>query len=226
MLKAVIFDFDGVVADSEPLHFRAFNDVLAEFGAQISRQDYYAKYLGFTDADCAEAVNADFGLELDDGQIEELLEKKKVVFERLVRSENSIIDGVEQFLTMLKENNVRIAICSGALLSDIELMLAGSGLEGYFEFKVTADDVEKGKPDPAGFLLALERLNATEENPIAASECVVVEDSHWGLEAASAAGMHSLAVTNTYTADELQLAEAIVESLGQVTMEQLLGLCD
>lgn len=226
MLRAVILDFDGVVADSEPLHFKAFNKVLDGYGVQLSEQDYYSKYLGFTDSDCFDALDSDLNLNLNEQIIDKLIQRKGEVFEQLVITENSIIPGVEDFLKMLKQNNIRIAICSGASLSDIELMLEGSNLRICFEVIVAADHIRKGKPDPEGFLLTLAKLNKTEITPIAVNECVIVEDSHWGLEAAKAAGMRTLAVTNTYPSEELQSADKITESLAEVTLEDLKNLCD
>lgn len=226
MLRAVIFDFDGVIADSEGLHYRALNEVFKLYGVDVPREVHWAKYLGYTDRENIEAVSRDYGMGLSAGQVEEIMRQKAEVFVEMVRRENPLIDGVEKFISLLVENRIRRAICSGALLSDIREMLANTDLMSRFDVIVTADDVQKGKPDPEGYLLTLEKLNATETNPIRPDECAVVEDSHWGLEAAAAAGMHRVAVTNTYPREQLDgKAELVVEGLNEISLVDLERIC-
>ncbi len=227
MLKAVIFDFDGVIADSEPLHCQAFQQVLKErLSIEITTDHYYRDYLGYTDVDLVENLIRDLELNVSDDEIEVLLAEKTVLFEELVRTKSSIIDGVSEFVEMLNNEQVPMAICSGALASDIELMLDGSCLADSFKVIVTADDTSKGKPDPEGFLLAVERLNEVCGKAILPGECVVIEDSHWGLDAAMSAGMVRVAVANTYTADELaESAEKVVTNLRELDMLELRQLC-
>jgi len=225
MLKAVIFDFDGVITDSEILHLRAFNKILARFNLEINRKDYYTKYLGYTDADCFKQLIADGLLDVDRRQIPKLIEQKNRVFEELAKTDGKTIEGVREFLNMLAQNKVPMAICSGALLTEIELLLEDAGLRHFFAVIVSAEHVKKGKPHPEGFLLTLEKLNKGRDNPIEADQCIVIEDSLWGLQAAKAAGMHSIAVTNSYDAEQLHLAEKIVDKLSDLGMEDLRQLC-
>jgi len=225
MLRAVIFDFDGVITDSEVLHLRAFNKILARYNIEIKEEVYYKEYLGFTDLDCFEIVVREGGLGLDSEQIKNLIRQKNRVFEELAATEATIFEGVPEFLQMLNENGVPTAICSGAVLEEISLILEQSGLGPFFAAIVSGDQVTKGKPDPEGFLLALERLNKGNQNPIAANECVVIEDSHWGLEAGNAAGMHTVGITNTYDAEQLGIAEKVVERFSELTIDDLQQLC-
>jgi beta-phosphoglucomutase len=231
MLRAVIFDFDGVITDSEILHLRAFNKVLAQFGCEIKKKDYYTKYLGYTDFDCYRHLIKDGSLKIDKSKISELVEQKDKVFKKLAQTEGRTIDGVREFLGMLEKNHVPMAICSGALLSEIELILDEAKLRPYFQTIVSAEHVKKGKPHPEGFLRALKRLNRiipVQEGvtkPITAKQCIVIEDSHWGLQAAKAAGMHSIAVTNSYDAGQLTMAEKIVDTLKDLSLEDLRLLC-
>ncbi len=225
-LRAVIFDFDGVIADSEALHLRAFNAILKQFGVQIATEVYYNDYLGLTDFECFTQVALDMGLGLDEPGVRDLVGQKNIVFKELAASEGQIIDGVQTFLEMLSESGVPKAICSGALRIEIQQILDQSELGGHFEIIVSADDVKKGKPDPEGFLLALEKLNQTHEPMIDANQCVVVEDSHWGLAAAKTAGMKTVAVTNSYEASELTTADRVVDRLDRLTLDQLRQLCD
>ena len=150
----------------------------------------------------------------------------KQIFEKLAKSEGRIIEGVRDFLKMLEQNNIPMAICSGALLSEVELILEEAKLRHLFEVIVSAEHIKKGKPDPEGFLLALQRLNENREHPIMGYECIVIEDSHWGLEAAKAAGMHTIAVTNSYDAEQLSMAERVVTRLNELSINDLQQLCD
>ncbi|MGD8499241.1 MAG: HAD family phosphatase [Phycisphaerales bacterium] len=225
MLRAVIFDFDGVITDSEILHLRAFNQVLAQFGVEISAKDYYQTYLGYTDVDCYKMLIDKGMLDIDERKIADLIEQKMQIFEGLAKTEGRTIEGVRDFLRMLEQNSMPMAICSGSLLAEIELILEEARLRHFFAAIVSAEQVKKGKPHPDGFLLALQKLNEARQTPIAPYECVAIEDSSWGLEAATAAGMHTIAVTNSYGAEELSLAEKIVCRLNELTIEDLQQLC-
>jgi len=225
MLQAVIFDFDGVITDSEILHFRAFNAVLGRHGCEITKQEYYRDYLGMTDVDCFKALIGEGRLAVEEPHIQGLVQQKTKVFEQLARTEGRIIEGVREFLQMLSQNRVPTAICSGALRAEIELILEGAKLRGYFDAIVSAEEVKRGKPDPQGFVLALRKLNQRRVTPIAPGRCVVIEDSHWGLQAAKAANMRTIAVTNTYEADQLKQADKVVNRLSDLTMQDLTQLC-
>jgi beta-phosphoglucomutase len=225
MLQAVIFDFDGVITDSEILHFRAFNAVLSKHGFELTKREYYGDYLGLSDVDCFRTLIAEGRLHIEESQIQELVQQKTKVFEQLARSEGRIIEGVREFLQMLSQNRVPTAICSGALRAEIELILDGARLRSYFDVVVSAEEVKRGKPDPQGFVLALKKLNKQRVQPVAPERCVVIEDSHWGLKAARAAHMRTIAVTNTYEADQLKEADKVVARLSNLTMQDLIQLC-
>jgi len=227
MLKAVIFDFDGVIADSEALHYEALNAVFNRYGVDVPKDVHWDKYLGYSDHENIEAVNVDYGMGWDDAKVQVLIDEKKIVFDELIVSGSIIIDGVAVFIQRLIDAGIRRAICSGALRSDIDLMLAGTDFKDAFEMIVSADDVTCGKPNPEGYLLALNKLNQNGPAPIKANQCVVIEDSHWGLEAATAAGMHPVAVTNTYSRSELeQQGRKVVDRLDELTVGNLHNLCE
>lgn len=224
MLKAVIFDFDGVITDSEILHFRAFNTVLKQHGVELTTQEYYKTYLGFSDVDCFRFLIDQGRLGIDQTQIAALVKQKTAIFENLAKNEGKLIEGVRDFLAMLSANNIPMAICSGALLPEIEITLAGAALRPYFQAIVSAEQVKKGKPHPEGFLLTLKKLNANRSDAIEPQQCVVIEDSNWGLQAAGAAGIHTVAVTNSYDAAQLD-ADKIVASLAELSLKDLQQLC-
>lgn len=225
MLKAVIFDFDGVITDSEILHLRAFNRSLAPYGIELTTKDYYQNYLGFSDFDCYKLLIDQGLLKIDKQKIADIIREKTQIFEELAKTEGKTIDGVHAFLKMLEHNKIPMAICSGSLMVEIELMLEEAGLRHFFAAIVSAEQVKKGKPHPEGFLLTLQKLNEHCKTLIAADQCIAIEDSHWGLEAAKAAGMHTVAVTNSYDADQLSLAEKIVTRLNELTIDDLQQLC-
>jgi beta-phosphoglucomutase len=225
MLKAVIFDFDGVIADTETFHFAAFNDVLAQYNIELTEEEYYEQYLGYSDIDCFSALNDSYKLEWDDAEIDDLVQQKADTFEGYVSAGAVIIKGVSQFIEMLQKNNIAIAMCSGATMRDIKAVIGKSPLFNNFKVIITADDVLAGKPDPEGYLMARKKLSAAIGQPLSSSECIAIEDSEWGLEAARAASMHTLGVTNSYPSAALGMADKVVESLGTVTMEMLQAIC-
>lgn len=225
MLKSVIFDFDGVIVDSEKWHWRGFNDILAGFDINLSWQEYCDSYLGYTDSELLEKVFSERQIEYTPEKIALLVSEKAVIFGNLARQSTETIDGIMGLLDLLSENKISTAICSGASSCDIDAMLCGTGIENRFSVIVSADDVEKGKPDPAGYLLTLEKLKAHFGMDILHADCVVIEDSHWGIEAGIAAGMNVVAVTNNYSAEELKMAQKVVANLKELTIEDLQSLC-
>jgi beta-phosphoglucomutase len=224
-LKAVIFDFDGVIANTEPCHLSAFNQVFAEFGIELSPEIYYSKYLGFTDCEMLEDVRRDYKSDFKCKSIEQLAEQKTKIFHRLISRGDSLIDGIVEFVLELKKNNIKVAINSGAIMADIELILRGTKIEKAFDVIVSADDIEKGKPDPQGYLLALKNLNANSKNQIAAGECAVIEDSKWGIISAQKAGIHVIGITNSYPAKELTGSDLIIDSVRHLKISDLHNLC-
>ncbi len=235
MLKAVIFDFDGVLVDSERLHHQAFNEIFAKFNSattdkfQISTQEYFDRFLGLSDKELLQVVAQEKNLSLSEQQFRQLLAEKADIFKKLATNGAAVIEGVPRFLKMLADNKIPMAICSGALLPEIEIILKCAGLRDFFKALVSAEQVKCGKPDPEGFLLALKLLNK-KTRPLVVSEvepkdCIVIEDSHWGLEAAKNAGMHPVAVTNSYAADYLRPADKIVANLSQLSINDLQTLC-
>jgi len=225
MLRAVIFDFDGVIVDSELLHFRAFNLVTQQFGIEISKKSYFEDCLGLNDREVFQMLVDNNNLTEYKNRANDLVEQKTILFKELAESEGQIIPGVKEFINMLAENNIPMAICSGALEAEIIQILNAAKMNDFFKTIIAADHVTRGKPDPQGFLLALAQLNIILNTDIAPSESIVIEDSRWGLVAAKAAEMHPVAVTNTYPADMLEIAELITDDLSSLNVAQLSSLC-
>ncbi|HMO03484.1 MAG TPA: HAD family phosphatase [Kiritimatiellia bacterium] len=216
-LQAVIFDFDGIVVDSEPLHHQAFERVLAPAGFGFSWDDYVADYLGFDDRDVFRERFKRAGAALDPLRMAELMADKAQAFVDIVRAGGvTPYPGVVELITGLSEC-LPIAICSGALQSDIDPILDILGLTGRFPVMVTADQVSVSKPDPESYRTAFARLAARfPERVTDPARCVAIEDTPAGIAAATGAGLKVLAVTNTYAAASLGAAHRIVDSLAAV----------
>jgi HAD superfamily hydrolase (TIGR01509 family) len=226
MLRAVIFDCNGVIADDEPIHYLLFQGVLKEEGISLSREEYNDKYLSFDDRHCFEAVLRDRGQRADPARVAELVERKAGRYRATVPGRLMIFPGVRELVRSLAER-FPLAVASGARREEIAYILNEAGIFPHFRAIVGAEDVHNAKPDPEPFLTALERLNAAGgdgEAPLEPSQCLVVEDSVGGVEGAKAAGMRCLAVANTYPARALAAADRVVSTLDGLGPEDLAAL--
>jgi beta-phosphoglucomutase-like phosphatase (HAD superfamily) len=225
MVRAVVFDFDGVIANSEPLHFRAFRDVLAAEHITLTESDYYARYLGYNDERAFREIAAERGREWDERAVADLIARKAAVTEELERQGSILFPGARDAIARLALM-CPLAIASGALRVEIERTLVREQLIGHFATIVSADDGGASKPAPDPYLRAVERLAAASSpaDPLKPSNCVAVEDSPWGLDSARAAGLRTVAVSHTYAATALVRADTVVESLDALTWEMLCSL--
>ena len=224
-LDGVIFDFDGVIVDTEPLHWEAFRRMFSPEGLEITWEHYLDRYLGFDDRDVFRAVYKDAGRDLPDEDLQGMIERKAIVFEALVQERNprpyaGVIDLIRHL-----EGDVPLALCSGALKRDVEPILKNLRIAAAFNSSVTAEDVNASKPDPESYILAIERLRlAFPRRELEASRCVAIEDTPAGIEAAAGAGLKVLALCNTYPPDQLSRATRIVESLEGIVRKDLASL--
>lgn len=223
-MDAMIFDFDGVVVDSEPIHLTAFQQVLRNAQMELTREDYYNKYLGFDDHDCIETVMQDQGRAVSQERISAMIAEKTVLVQQFMRESVRPLEGAVELLRAAYEAGVPLAVCSGALRAEIELACDSVGVRDFFRIIVSAEDVAHGKPDPQGYHLALARLQRVTDLALEPGRCLVVEDSPAGIDAARAAEMNVLAVTSSYPAESLIRADRIVDSLSEVTIPQLVAL--
>jgi len=215
MLKAIIFDFNGVIVDDEPLHLELFRRVLGEEGITLSDEDYHSKYLGYDDRGCFTAALADAGraeLASDAAIIAELIERKAGYYRQTIEERMLLFPGAVELVKTLA-GKFPLAIASGALREEIEIVLRRGKIRDCFSVIIASEDVIACKPDPEGYVMALAALNALRNEPISSRECLVIEDSIAGIEAAKQAGMWCLAVTNSYPAEKLTQADWIVETL-------------
>jgi HAD superfamily hydrolase (TIGR01509 family) len=219
-ITAVVFDFDGVIANSEPLHYRAFRDVLRGESVALPEQDYYARYLGFDDAGTFRAVGQEHGLAWGADHIAELVERKAVRMEEIEHGQSVLFPGAESAIRRLAAH-LPLAIASGALRGEIERVLLRTDLARYFGAVVGAEDTPMSKPAPDPYLRAVSLLGSAIGRPLRPAECVAVEDSRWGLESARQAGLRTIAVTHTYPAAELGGADLVIANLDALDLAEL-----
>ncbi len=223
MIRAVVFDFDGVIANSEPLHFRAYRDVLADKGIALTEASYYELYLGYDDIGAFTAIAADSGTAFTDDEMAVLVARKAVRLEELEKSGSVLFAGARDAIIRMAEA-FPIAVASGALKAEILRVLEHEQLRSHFQFVVSAEDTPASKPDPAPYLLAAEKLRVALPD-LQTHECVAIEDSKWGLVSARAAGMRTVGITQTYPASELVgVADTVITHLDQFTPALLRSL--
>lgn len=221
MLKAVIFDFDGVIVDTEPIHYEAFQNVLQPLGLGYSWDEYLDKYIGFDDRDAFREAFSSEGKTLGDALLSDLINRKAEVFEKIVQQGVQPYPGVIELVKAIS-GKLPLALCSGALQRDITPILEQFGLQEAFNVVITADDVRASKPDPESYLLSLQRLQQVfPVTSILAEECIAIEDTPAGIASAVSAGINVLAVTNSYQAERLEGAIHITDSLENVTIAVL-----
>jgi beta-phosphoglucomutase-like phosphatase (HAD superfamily) len=222
-LSAVVFDFDGVIANSEPLHFRAFREILGEQGIDLSEQEYYGRYLGFDDAGVFAAAATDHGLTWNARMVARLVSAKAIRIEALERDISVLFPEADAAVERIAAA-VPLAIASGALGGEIRRVLTRTGLLRYFVTIVGAEDTPVSKPAADPYRLAAARLSAHVGRPLDPATIVAVEDSPWGLQSARAAGLKTAAIAQTYDAKALD-ADLVIQTIGELEVAALERLC-
>ena len=220
MIKAIIFDLDGVIANTEPLHYECLRTVLAENDILLTEQQYYSDYLAFDDRGCFRKAFSQYGKSLSEEQLESLIFRKASLFEPTLTAQLSFFPGV-QALIRSAYDTYPLAIASGARRQEIDMILRAGDLGRYFLLIVAAEDVFNGKPHPEAFLSAYEGLKRARDASLSPRECLVIEDSVFGIKGAKAAGMWCLAVTNSYPREQLMHADLVVTSLQDLSIQQV-----
>ena len=219
-LQAIVFDFDGVIADSEPLHLKAYQQALAEDGLLLDRDEYFARYLGYDDVGMLQALARDRGLAWTDRHITALVARKGTKLQALLEGDEVLFPGAAAFVRAAAAE-VPIAIASGAMRHEIVQIVRAAGLGDLFTTIVASGDTPESKPSPAPYLLAFEQLQQASGRPLDRRRCVAIEDSVWGLESARGAGLRCVGVTTSYPAAELTGAELVVGGLTALTLSML-----
>jgi HAD superfamily hydrolase (TIGR01509 family) len=210
---AVLFDFDGVIVNSEPLHFDAFRQTLAKEHIDLSEEEYYNDLIGFDDKGAFNHLFKKHGRELDPKTfLRVMTTKSEAMMEVIHQRRYEALPGVEELVRGLWRN-YPLAICSGALREEIEAMLEGVHLRDCFPTIVAAEDVTIGKPDPQGYLLAMKLLHERTGKKLEAKDCLIVEDAPTVIRSVRAAGFQVLAVATSYPPEQLADANYIVRRL-------------
>lgn len=223
MLRAIIFDCDGVIADTEPIHMSCFQRVLEEEGIVVTEEEYFTRYLALDDRACFTTAFAERGVSLNRNELEELVERKAAQVEPVMRTTLQLLPGAAEFIRQAA-GRYPLAIASGALRREIDLVLKYGGLRDCFDVIVSAEDVKRSKPHPDAFIRAWELLLLAGGEDLRRDECLVIEDSIHGVSAAHSAGMRCLAVTNSYSRNKLVEADMVVDSLDELASEDLEAL--
>jgi beta-phosphoglucomutase len=223
MIRAVIFDFNGVLVDDEQLHFQLFQEVLAEEGVAITERDYHSRFLGLDDCGCFHAALAEVGQPAGTGRLDELIARKARRYAELAAQGLRFFPGAAACLAALADR-WPLAINSGALRPEIEFALKLIDRRDHVAVIVSAEVTTRCKPHPEGYTLALEQLrqhasSGSGRDDLDARSCLVIEDSLAGIESAKHAGMWAVGVPNTYGPEQLRRAGAddVVAGLPEFT---------
>jgi beta-phosphoglucomutase family hydrolase len=210
-IRAVIWDMDGVIADSGPYHLAAWQEIFGRRGVKFTAGDFQHSFGLRND----NIIRNTLGKEITQDEVETIAVEKEETFRRLAGGRIKPLPGALRLLKLLKKEGFRMAIASSTPAENIELVTGSLGIADYFRVIVNGHDVTEGKPDPRVFLLAAQRLGVKPEH------CLVIEDAMAGVAAAKKAGMACLAVTNTHSRQKLKEADLIVDTLEKVTLKDI-----
>jgi len=213
MVSAVIFDMDGVLVDNSQVHDETWRIVCEKYGKKESINQI-KNIFGGTNEIFVERL-----LGITDKQLARQIAKEKEALYREVFSKTiKAPDGLIPLLFSLRKRKIRLAVGSSGPKENLDFVLDSLEIRGFFDVLVDESKVNKGKPDPEIYLKVAQELK------ISPTECVVFEDSIFGLEAAKAAGMKVIAITTSFSRDKLQLADIIIDSFTEIDVQSILKL--
>jgi beta-phosphoglucomutase len=219
---AVFFDFDGVIVNSEPLHFYAFHETLQECGIDLSEEEYYNELIGFDDRGALRYCFEKRGRQLGPKTFLHLMTRKsKVMMELIHQRKFKALPGVEEFVRGIWRH-YPLAICSGALREEIETMLEGISLRDCFQTIVAAEDVTEGKPNPEGYLRCTQLVGARIKKRLNPEDCLVIEDAPSVIRSIRARGFKVLGLSTTYGRDKMKEANWVARSLQPAEIRKIL----
>jgi HAD superfamily hydrolase (TIGR01509 family) len=226
MIRAIIFDLDGTLTDTEPLHLDAFNQVLRERGLEIPPEEYFARMVGLDDRDCFTMVLREHGRSADAAALSAMIARKTLAYTAMIRSRDVVRPGAERFVRACAQR-FPLMVATGTLRAEAELILGRAGLRELFLDVLGAEDAGRGKPAPDIFIAALGRLGylLRQHDPVKPRQCLVVEDTPAGIAAARAAGMRVLAIAATVAAPALGDADFVSSGLETVDLDRILRAC-
>lgn len=214
MLQAIVFDFDGVICDTEYLHFETFRQALDGLPVRLTAQQYFDLYVGLNDSGAIRAMLGDSGVPQDDRMVERLVCAKCEAYSATIAGGMERQPGIDALIPRLARR-WPLAICSGARRVEIETILHHAGLLPHFTAIVSDDDVTATKPDPSGYRLAVQKLGGRVAG-LAPGDCVAIEDTALGLAAAKAAGLKTIGVRTRLDAGQIAAADRIVSGATEI----------
>ena len=217
MNRAVIFDFDGVLADTEGLHLRAFQVALEPLGFTFTRDDYYSRFIGLSDHDFIETIAVEHGRTLATSDFAAVVEAKSREYWRQLSTGAVLYDAAARTVARLGRR-YRLGIASGSFRSEIASILSANQLGSAIPVIVGADDVKKHKPHPDPYEMAVLKLGV---NP---ARAVAIEDTPLGLMSAQAAGLRTIGITTSHELAYLSQADVVVGHLDEITIDLVDGL--
>ena len=223
MLRAIIFDFDGIIVDSEPIIMKLTQEMAAQEGWSITEEEYYRNYLALDDRGIVEHLFISHGRAVDRQRVEEMVNWKSRVYAKIIEDGLPTMPGAIDFVEQAAKA-FPLAIASGSARNEIVHLIGKIGIQDYFRVIATADDCERSKPDPEVYLVALARLKALrefEQSPLLPSECLAIEDAPGGIDAAHAAGIKCMGLAHSRTAENLEHADWAFEGFKKVSLEAL-----
>jgi len=223
MIRAIIFDLDGTLADTEPLHFEAFARVLHGEGIELDRGVYYSRLIGFDDRDCFSAVLSENGRAAGEETLAALIRRKAAIYQAAIADRDVTFPGAAEFVRRCAER-FPLIVATGTLRVEAELILKRAGVRELFADVIAAEDVEHGKPAPEGFVKAMGRLGflLRLRPPLEPAECLVIEDTIAGVEAGRRAGMKVLALCHSARPEDLKRAQIVRNSLAETDLDEIL----
>ena len=225
VLRAILFDFNGVLVDDESLHQALFTRVLREEGLSIRHDEFFANHLGLDDRRCFAAALQESGRPFEPPNLMRLIARKASYYQESIRTQGfQFFPGAIELVREAARSGLTLGVVTGALRAEVEGALRHAGIASLFKAIVAAEDVSEGKPSPEGYLRALDELNGLPPFPprlFHPHEVLAVEDSLWGLEAATGAGLVILGVAHSYPAAALAGAHLVVPDLSGLRLEAL-----
>jgi beta-phosphoglucomutase family hydrolase len=213
MIKAVLFDMDGVIAETEHVHIEAEKQTMLRHGVQITEDELH-RYTGTTARQMFTELIAKYRI---DTTFEEIFNEKEQIMFKLLEMDTQPVKGVIELLHKLIEKHVKLAVASSSHRRLVQYVLRKFEITGLFDSIITAEDVAHGKPDPEIFLKSAERLK------VSPAQCLVVEDAELGVEAAKAAGMKCLGYKNPNSGNQdLSKADIVTDDFSSLAIEELL----
>jgi HAD superfamily hydrolase (TIGR01509 family) len=227
-IRAIIFDCNGLLCDDEPYHFQGLQRALSDESIPLDQKTYLDRYISFDDYGAVRQVLADSGRPAGGEVVDRIIGRKRGYYNELIDRDLRLFPGVTAFV-QAAARRFATAIASGAIRSEIDRILSRAGIAGCFPVIVSAEDVQRCKPAPDSYRLALERLNKQAgyaSSPLRPNECLALEDSRGGVASAREAGMRVVAVTNSHPAGELGHAHRVIATLEGVSPESLASAWD